>query len=117
MVSIMRRGGIGRWSAKGRPCALIVVCMAQWLGLTPGCSGDKCPSTNETPCDTPGLWICDACGQTWHCAINYEIEQTSVPCDCITDDGQRLNYVEDTGETGLPTDNPACDSRVYEGPD
>lgn len=86
-------------------------------GLTQGCSGDKCPNTNETPCDTPGLWTCDACGQTWHCAIHYELEQTNVPCECITEDGQRLNYVRDTGDTGIPTNNPACDSRVYEGPD
>lgn len=103
---------IGTWKA-----IVVTACLLASSATTLGCSGGKCPNLDETPCESPGLHHCDECGNSWVCLSDLDYRQTNVPCECITEDGRRLNYIEDTGETGVPTNNPACDSQRYEGPD
>lgn len=83
--------------------------------LTAIACSPHCPDLEEQVCDPSCLYFCNECGISWACidgTAGPHWVRSSVPCECITDGGQRLRY-DDTGDTSLTTSNDQCDSADF----
>ncbi len=66
---------------------------------TATCSADTgCPDLSTSTCAEPGVYFCDCCDQLWDCQGHPDAPATFITttfgCDCLTQDGTRI----DTGD-------------------
>lgn len=83
--------------------------------LTASSCSSRCPDLEGQVCDPSSLYFCNECGISWACVdgtAGPHWVRSSVPCECITDGGQRLRY-DDTGDSSLTTSNEQCDSADF----